>query len=1706
MPPNAPAAPAMSWWESLRHFGFLLGPGQVSDLERSFSPPDLAPYRADQLRREITRRDAGDITAADFAAWALDKICGFADAPGTWRRGRDVSTEYSRTLVSGETAKPRHIWSGLNGGRLPVFFDEAKTIGVGRSRKIVSDVVQWMRLARRPLALITNGRQWRLIYAGLDYTAACEWDTDLWFAEGQPGPQIAALRMILQAKLFDPSDPAAESALVAAILAGRKGQSELSAILGERVREAVECLVRSHGPALDRAAAVAPPDIYRGAVRTVMRLVVVLFAESRELLPLGNPLYYASYSLRGIFERLQKSAVRGRARLDHRFSAWPAVLALFRLIHDGSHHESVVLPAYGGELFQPGDPNSPDGVTRALVLFESACFDPGLQIMPDGVVYRMLELLTRTTVRIRQGRAAATVAMPVDFSGLSSEYIGILYEGLMDYELRKAPPADPVVFLNVGNQPALPLSRLEQMDDRQIKDLFEKMKKTDAADEETEEESEETDEAEAREAEPEADESDASETDGAPEEDAAAEPSASESSRGRAMAWARRVCLAAGLVRNPRGRMTPELRMQFDRRLDAAARQLTARVVLPGEWFLVRWGGTRKGGGTFYTRPALAVPTAHRTLAPLAFTPAQPSGPPDTPKKPEEILSIKVCDPACGSGSFLVAALRFLTDALYASLFAHRRLAGEQDRTIVNLFNGAAGPARLGDEWIPCRVEDADFESRLKARLRRHVVERCVYGVDLDPLAIELCRLALWIETMDRDLPFSFLDHKIKCGNSLVGCWLDRFRHYPVLAWNREGGDKGHGNGVHFEKETRTRAIKAFKSEAVKDDLAQFLGAPSLFRKDAITEAETAHAAATKVIDAIHEIPLADHEERARIYREEYAGSAALRAIRESLDRWCAIWFWPADALEDAPLPSNLHKPSERTAAIARAVAAEKRFFHWEIEFPDAFNSRRAGFDAILGNPPWDIAKPNSKEFFSNIDPLYRSYGKQEAVRKQTDYFADDTAEREWLDYNADFKAQSNFVKFAASPWGDPKESDERFSIARGGLNDALHDEWRSRRAGARGYADPEHSFRHQGSADINLYKLFLELGHSLLRSGGRLGFIVPSGLYSDHGSGALRELFLNRCRWEWIFGFENREKIFDIDGRFKFNPVIIEKGGTTEAIKTAFMRRKLEDWENGETFATLYTRERVTRFSPKSKAILEIQSDRDLEILEKIYANSVLLGADGPDGWGIKYATEFHMTNDSKLFPPRPWWEERGYQPDEYSRWQKGEWRPIADLWRTLKVKALPDGERRCAQPPYDTLPIPRADIPAGTILSRDASHWIAEDEIDDTALPLYEGRMIGQFDFSQKGWVSGKGRSAEWREIPWDSKQIEPQFCMGRETFLSERPKYANRIKFSFMDVSSATNSRTMIGSVVYRNPCGNKVPALHNRFDTSGALSLCAIANSFLYDFQLRCRFGGLSLNYYIIEETELPHARDGFNSHLQANAVSLMLPSRVFAPIWLSLGATPVRVRWQQSWAVSEHERIRRLCSLDSIVALNYGMDTVLLRSVLTDCDHPATAISSLSLNPKGFWRVDKEKDPELRHTVLTLVAFHDLQQKIAAAGDRDKGIEAFCNQNAGEGWMLPETLRLADYGLGHDDRAKIAQPVAGRLGPRFLDWQLAQSPEESWRECELHARNLLGEAGFKQLQSGIDSDPRAARPSAIKQEPAKPARKKAKLAPNQATLL
>ena len=647
---KAPKPPGLPGWDRLSHGGLLLDPTRLAALSRT-KPQPLSRFAEQQLRKRASAVLDGSGDPSGFAAFVLEEVCDLRQPQGAWTRGNRISPRESRKAVTGETVRPRQLWAGPRGARLPVFFDESKRIGIGRGRRVVSRVLGWLRAGGEPLALLTNGREWRLLFAGLDYEAWCQWDLDLWFDEGRLSPQVTALRALLNPELWIPETEGAAPPLLQAIRDTRKGQAELSEVLGERVREAVEILIRGHGAALrDRCAEVAPADIYRAACRVAMRLVVILFAESRELLPRDNALYHESYGLNGLLEGLERDAARGGA-LGASFAAWPRVLALFRLVRDGSHHPDLPVTAYGGDLFAPGASGAADGLSRALSVFENACFED--EVLADRDVHEMLKLLTRTTIRIRQGRGGTRAVVPVDFSDLSSEYIGILYEGLLDYELKAAPPGDPVIFLAVGDQPALPLSRLEAMEDRALKTLFERFKESSSSADDVPE-GEEGGDASSESPDPVGEEGGdpggpadedlfdepvegaAAEARDSDSEDAAPDtyPAGSDErqqNRTRAEVWARRAAEVAGLVRKPRGRDTPERRLAFESRVGAKARQLVARVVLPGEWYLVRWGGTRKGSGSFYTRPGLAVPTVQRTLRPLAWDP--PDGTDGTPDR-----------------------------------------------------------------------------------------------------------------------------------------------------------------------------------------------------------------------------------------------------------------------------------------------------------------------------------------------------------------------------------------------------------------------------------------------------------------------------------------------------------------------------------------------------------------------------------------------------------------------------------------------------------------------------------------------------------------------------------------------------------------------------------------------------------------------------------------------------------------------------------------------------------------------------------------------------------------------------------------------------------------------------------------------------------------------------------------------------------------
>lgn len=273
-----------------------------------------------------------------------------------------------------------------------------------------------------------------------------------------------------------------------------------------------------------------------------------------------------------------------------------------------------------------------------------------------------------------------------------------------------------------------------------------------------------------------------------------------------------------------------------------------------------------------------------------------------------------------------------------------------------------------------------------------------------------------------------------------------------------------------------------------------------------------------------------------------------------------------------------------------------------------------------------------------------------------------------------------------------------------------------------------------------------------------------------------------------------------------------------------------------------------------------------------------------------------------------------------------------------------------------------------------------------DDLLVPVWEGRMVGAFDGVAKAWVAGHGRKARWREVRTRDAAVEPQYQVPVAELARVDPD-AHRPKVGFMAIGSATNARTMIATVLWRAACGNSVPTLRCRAAPSGApgeLALCAVLNSFTYDWALRARMAGNNLNRFLLDETPLPDpdvllSIDG----LAAAVASLCWTQPWFGGAWQTLPASE-RARAQPLLADDDRRHIR--AALDAIIAACFGLRDSDLRHVLRDCDLPGADVARRAregrIAQKGFWRVDRGLPPERRLPALTLGAFAELQRGLA----------------------------------------------------------------------------------------------------------------------------
>lgn len=586
------------------------------------------------------------------------------------------------------------------------------------------------------------------------------------------------------------------------------------------------------------------------------------------------------------------------------------------------------------------------------------------------------------------------------------------------------------------------------------------------------------------------------------------------------------------------------------------------------------------------------------------------------------------------------------------------------------------------------------------------------------------------------------------------------------------------------------------------------------------------------------------------------------------------------------------------------------RCFHWKLEFADIFDN--GGFDLVLTNPPWEIEKNNSREFFSKFDDQYLELGKQSANQKQEQIFGDDVSLlKEWNQHRCFYK----------------------------GLKTYLH---------------KGDVFFHQGAGDSNSYKLFLELGHKLLKPDGVLAQIVPSGIYSDKGAAPLRRLFVNENRWQKLSGFINHNALFPIHRSFKFCTLIVIKGGKTESIQASFLRVQPGLDEVLKNCFPI-SADQLRRLSSEHLAFSESSHVEDFAFVEKLARLNVRLSAphklSSEAQARITFKREFDMTNDSKLFVPRAGAVERTLSIDCFGHWLKGKWQPVEVL----------DAE------PSDLF-----------VLSGDFQKCIAIEDIEQVYLPLYEGRMIGQFDWAKKGWSGGTGRRAIWNDLTFSNKQILPQYLMRLTDYLELQP--ARGLKLTYLAVGAATNSRSLISSVIGDWPCANSVPVLdidHDRniFSRENFIfALAACLNSFVFDFALRMRLSSNNLNWFILQESTLPELQLLANDQRFVRLVSLLShhPSLI----------TDVSSTNEIFLTLSPSTRARYRAVIEAVTAAAYGVDEDDLHLILRRCEinglktPPLAGIQSLE---KSFHRVDSNLPPLLRLPALFFDAFRLLQE-------------------------------------------------------------------------------------------------------------------------------
>lgn len=731
----------------------------------------------------------------------------------------------------------------------------------GRVLSPAEELAQFMRDHEDAprVALMTDGERWTLITALTDNPDAfASWYASDWRRE-------ALLLKSFSTLLSFRRICASKDSLMDLLERTVKDQENVTDTLGEQVQRAIEVLIQS----LDKADAgsehallkgIDAKTLYDASLTVMMRLVFILCAEERHLLPLGDPLYDDNYALSILRERLRNDV---DAVLERRYDAWVRFLALCRMIHQGVSHPNLRMPALGGSIFDPD----------RYPFFEGRS-DTNSQGRPLPIDNRTFLYLLEALQVIEHPTGAEIVS----YGSLDVEQIGHIYEGLLELKVEHAP--NVTLRLNASKNAPSPeqeLAKLESLSFDGQTDLINHL-------------------------------ADATKiTKGKLKKLLDEKPTLEQE------AQLHGVCGDPELAK----RVLPFINLI---KLDAWDRP----IVYHAGAIMVTTGASRRDTGSYYTPRQLTERVVKTTLEPLVY-----AGPSEGREKvdwklktPEELLKLKICDPTMGSGAFLVQTCRYLSQRLLEAW------AEAEARGKVITIDGEVVDALGAIEPMPKKVDARLVEAK------RLVAERCLYGVDKNPMAVELAKLSIWLVTLAKGRPFAFLDHCLGCGDSLLGI----YRRKDLNAIAGAAGMFGESFEqiidavLELRRKIRYAAIRDIRD--VKLQQAQLRSAKNKLN----------------AIELIADVLLLSQISKAKtldLFCDKNIKKARLLTPEQILAN-----VFPSVIESDENIISKLEQQrGQLWENIDNHTIDTYAPFHWALVFPEI--SEQNGFDAIVGNPPF---------------------------------------------------------------------------------------------------------------------------------------------------------------------------------------------------------------------------------------------------------------------------------------------------------------------------------------------------------------------------------------------------------------------------------------------------------------------------------------------------------------------------------------------------------------------------------------------------------------------------------------------------------------------------------------------------------------------------------------------------------------------------------